>query len=114
LDPFGFVFENFDPIGQWRDKENAVTIDAKVTLPGTTTTVNGAVDLAKALAGMPDAQTCFAQHWLEYGYGKTVDANDDCTLAALGTAFQKTGGNVKQLLLDLTQTDAFLYLPAKD
>jgi hypothetical protein len=114
LDPFGFVFENFDPIGKWRDQENGVTIDTKVTLPGSTTTVNGPIDLAKTLAGMSDAQACFAQHWLEYGYGKTVDSGDDCTQAALSAAFARSGGNVKQLLLDLTQTDAFLYLPAKD
>jgi hypothetical protein len=115
LDPFGFVFENFDPIGQWRDQENGVTIDAKVILPATTTEVNGGVDLAKTLAGMADAQACYAQHWLEYGYGRTYDASDDeCTQAALSNAFAKSGGNMKQLLLDLTQTDAFLYLPAKD
>jgi uncharacterized protein DUF1592/uncharacterized protein DUF1588/uncharacterized protein DUF1595/uncharacterized protein DUF1587/uncharacterized protein DUF1585 len=114
LDPFGFAFENYDPIGQWRDTEGGETIDAKVTLPGTTTTVNGPIDLVKNLATMPDAQTCFAQHWLEFGYGKTLDSGDECTQAAINSAFLKTGGNVKQLLLDLTQTDAFLYLPAKD
>jgi hypothetical protein len=114
LDPFGFAFENYDPIGQWRDTEGGEMIDAKVTLPGTTTTVNGPIDLVKDLAAMPDAQTCFAQHWLEFGYGKTLDAGDQCTQWAVNAAFIKTGGNVKQLLLDLTQTDAFLYLPAKD
>lgn len=114
LDPFGFALENYDPIGNWRDQENGETIDAKVTLPGFTTTVNGPVDMAKTVASMPDAQSCFAQHWLEFGYGKTLDANDDCTQAAINDAFTKAGFNIKQLLVDLTQTDAFLYLPAKD
>jgi len=114
LDPLGFALENYDPIGQWRDKENGETIDAKVTLPGSTAMVNGPIDLVKTIAGMDDAKTCFAQHWLEFGYGKTLDASDDCTQAAINDAFVKAGGNIKQLLIDLTQTDAFLYLPAKD
>src|SRR5262249_34853801 len=114
LDPYGFALENYDPIGQWRDNEKGTPIDAVVTLPGRTTPTNGPIDLVKTIAHLDEAQTCFATHWLEFAYGKTVDAGDACTQDALGKAFLKSGGNVKQLLLDLTQTDAFLYLPAKD
>jgi len=35
-----------------------------------------------------------------------------CTEAQLEKAFAESGGNVKALLVALTQTDAFLYLPA--
>ena len=114
LDPVGFALENYDPIGQWRDKENDVTIDASGSMPGSTTVLNGPVDLVKAIAASDAAQSCFAQHWLEFGFGKTLDQGDACTQESINNAFKKSGGNVKQLLVDLTQTDAFLYLPAKD
>jgi hypothetical protein len=114
LDPVGFALENYDPIGQWRDQENNVTIDASGKVPGSGQAVNGPVELVKGLAATDAAQNCFAQHWLEFGYGKTLDAGDACTQAAINNAFKNSGGNVKQLLVALTQTDAFLYLPAKD
>jgi hypothetical protein len=114
LDPVGFALENYDPIGQWRDKENDVTIDASGAMPGSPTVLNGPVELVKAIAASDAAQNCFAQHWLEFAFGKSLDSADACTQEAINNAFRNSGGNVKQLLVDLTQTDAFLYLPAKD
>jgi len=114
IDPVGFSLENYDPIGQWRDQENGVTIDASGSVPGTDGTVNGPVELVKKIASSEAAQTCFAQHWMEFGYGKTLDDSDACVQQSMNDTFKKSGGNVKQLLIDLTQTDAFLYMPAKD
>ncbi len=113
LDPVGFALENYDPIGQWRDKENDVMIDASGNVPGGAP-INGPVELVKALAATDAARDCFAQHWQEFGYGKTLGETDACTKDALGNAFKASGGNIKQLLVALTQTDSFLYLPAKD
>ncbi len=113
IDPAGFALENYDPIGQWRDKENDVMIDATGNVPGGMP-INGPVELVKSLAATDAARDCFAQHWQEFGYGKTLNASDDCTNKALSNAFKASGGNIKQLLVALTQTDSFLYLPAKD
>ena len=113
LDPVGFAFENYDAIGQWRDTENGATIDASGQVPGGMP-VNGPVELVKSLAATDAAQACFAQHWVEFGYGKTLGNGDACTQEAITNAFKASGGNIKKLLVDLTQTDAFLYMPAKD
>ncbi|HEY6079730.1 MAG TPA: DUF1592 domain-containing protein [Polyangiaceae bacterium] len=114
IDPVGFTFENYDPIGQWRDTENGVMIDASGSVPGVEGAVNGPVELIKKLVTSEMVSECFAQHWLEFGYGKTHDDGDACIQADLNAAFKASGGNVKQLLVGLTQTDSFLYLPAKD
>jgi hypothetical protein len=114
LDPVGFPFESFDAIGQWRDNENGLPLDLTGSVPGTEGTINGPVELAEKLATAEAANTCFAQHWMEFGYGKTHDEGDACVQAELESAFTASGGNVKQLLLALTQTDSFLYMPAKD
>ena len=78
-------------------------------------TVVGGVLLAKQLAESETAQRCFAQHWLEYGYGRTLKQTPEelCLQEKLNTAFKASGYNVKQLLLDLTQTPAFLYMPSE-
>ncbi|HET6146062.1 MAG TPA: DUF1592 domain-containing protein [Polyangia bacterium] len=112
LDPIGFALENFDPVGQYRTQENGVTIDATSTVPGLGP-VNGPVELAQKIADSEEAQTCFASHWMDFGYGRTLGAEDACTAEAVNDGFKKSGYNVKQLLLALTQTDAFLYLPAE-
>jgi hypothetical protein len=109
LDPIGFALENFDPIGQYRTEENGVTIDASGTIPGNDEPIDGAVELARWLADAPDAQSCFALHWLEFAQGRTVGPEDTCTRAAVNAAFEESGYNVKKMLLSLTQTDAFQY-----
>ena len=114
MDPIGLTLENFDAVGQYRSSENGVMIDASGALPGEPGTVQNAVELARKLAQSEDAQDCFALHWLEYAYGRSLDESDPgdlCVNQRVQTAFKAAGYNVRQLLLDLTQTEAFLYLP---
>jgi hypothetical protein len=111
LDPLGFALENYNPVGLYRTQENGVTIDASGSVPGTTGTLNGPVELVRKLAESTDVQYCFSTHWLNFAYGRKVGQGDECVKAAVEVAFQKSGFNVKQLLLALTQTDAFLYFP---
>ena len=112
LDPIGFALENYDPIGQYRAEENGVSIDASTQMPGSGETVVGGVELARWLAETSDAQDCFASHWLEFASGRTLGQDSQCTRAAVNTAFEESGYNVKEMLLSLTQTDSFLYFPS--
>jgi len=116
LDPVGFALENYDAVGQYRTTENGATIDASGKIPQADTVVSGAVQLAQQLADSEQVQQCFAQHWLEYGYGRSLRGSpeDKCLQENINTAFKASGYNVKQLLLDLTQTTAFQYLPAQE
>jgi len=116
IDPVGFALENYDAVGQYRTTENNVTIDASGKLPQATDVVTGAVQLAQQLADSDMVQKCFAQHWVEYGYGRSLRSTpeDLCLQENINTAFKASGYNVKQLLLDLTQTTAFQYLPAQE
>jgi uncharacterized protein DUF1592/uncharacterized protein DUF1588/uncharacterized protein DUF1595/uncharacterized protein DUF1587/uncharacterized protein DUF1585 len=116
IDPVGFALENYDAVGQYRSTENNVTIDASGKIPQAPDIVTGAVQLAQQLADSELVQQCFAQHWVEYGYGRTLrDTPEDlCLEEKINTAFKASGYNVKQLLLDLTQTTAFQYLPAQE
>jgi hypothetical protein len=113
MDPVGLTLENYDPVGLWRDTENGVTIDASGAVPGTTGTVNGPTEMIQRLAAADDTQSCFATHWLEFAFGRSVETADACSQQTVRTAFKQSGYNVKKLLLSLTQTDAFQYLPAQ-
>ena len=111
LDPVGFALENFDPIGQYRTEENGVAIDTSGMMPGADEPITNAVDLARWLAESDEAQSCFALHWLEFAQGRSMGRDDACTRDAVNAAFEESGYDVKQMLLALTQTDAFLYYP---
>lgn len=113
MDPVGFALENYDAVGQFRTTENGVEIDPSGTVPDTLGDVSGPIDLAQKLAGSEEVQSCFAKRWSEYGYGLTLRPEDKCTAEAVTTAFKASGYNVKQLLIELTQTDAFHYLAPK-
>ncbi|MEM6991814.1 MAG: DUF1592 domain-containing protein, partial [Myxococcota bacterium] len=113
MDPVGLALENYDPIGQWRDTENGVTIDASGGVPGVAD-VNGPVELVQAIAGSAKTHTCFATQWSEYAYGRSHSAADVCTLSTIDADFEASGHDIRQLLLDLTQTDDFLFLPPEE
>jgi Protein of unknown function (DUF1592)/Protein of unknown function (DUF1588)/Protein of unknown function (DUF1595)/Protein of unknown function (DUF1587)/Protein of unknown function (DUF1585) len=113
MDPIGFGFENFDGVGLWRDQDNGVPVDAsgEISVTDAAGPFNGVVELGQKLAQSRDAQTCFVGHWLTFAYGRTETAQDACTRASLEKAFESSKGNVKALLIALTQTEAFLYRP---
>lgn len=114
LDPIGFGFEHYDGIGLWRETEDGLPIDDTGNIPNTDVkgAFKGPVELANKLATSRDAQNCFAGKWLTYAYGRIETAQDACTRAALQESFAASGGDIKKLMIALTQTDAFLYGPA--
>lgn len=114
MDPPGFGFENYDAVGLWRDQENDVTIDASGTLLPLNASFTGPVELVRAIADSELTQNCFANTWANFAYGRKLDAEDSCTTTRLQQAFGEAGYDVRQLLLALTQTDAFLYLPSEE
>ncbi len=121
LDPIGLALENYDAVGLYRTSERATIggvtrdtpIDATGSVPGVTGAANGGVELVKLLATSEEAETCFASHWMQYAYGRTLETGDACNKQSVNTAFKNSGYNIKKLLLALTQTDAFLYRPAQ-
>jgi Protein of unknown function (DUF1592)/Protein of unknown function (DUF1588)/Protein of unknown function (DUF1587)/Protein of unknown function (DUF1595)/Protein of unknown function (DUF1585) len=109
MDPVGLAFENFNPVGLWRDTENGVTIDASAVVPGTDEMVAGPQELIRKLAALDDVNDCLASHWMDFAYGQSAGARDECVQAGVVGAFAKSGHDVRKLLLALTQTDEFLY-----
>mgnify|MGYP003873194133 CR=1 FL=1 len=113
MDPIGFGFEHYDGMGRWRETDNALPVDASGELIGSDVdgSFTGAVELGRKLSQSAQVQRCFVGNWLTYAYGRAETPDDACTRAALESAFEKSGGRVHDLLLALTQSDAFLYRP---
>jgi hypothetical protein len=58
------------------------------------------------------ARDCFATNWYRYSFGRQEQPEDTCSLGQLKARFEASGGDLKELLVALTQTDSFLYRPA--
>ena len=114
MDPIGFGFENYDTVARYRTEENSKPIDATGQLDDSDVDgpFDGVVELAKKLATSTDVQACYAKQWFRYGYGRGETKEDDCSIGWLDAQFEKSGGDIKELVVALTQTDAFLYRKA--
>jgi hypothetical protein len=110
FDPIGFGFENFDAGGRYRELENGVPVDASGTLTGTDVDGSffGPVELAQKLAESSMPNACLVGKWFTYGYGRTVVADDSCNVEQLEELLTTSGGSIQALILELTQTEAFL------
>lgn len=111
MDPLGYTFENFDAMGEYRTTDNGAAIDVSGRFIATDD-IDGAFDdihqMATTLAGSQQVQSCMATQWFKYAMGRGTEAGDACSLQPLQETFTQGGTNLNQLLIDLTQTEAFL------
>jgi hypothetical protein len=111
MDPIGFGFETYDAVGRYRTEEGGETIDATGNLAQTDIDgdFRGVDELSQGLARSTDVSRCYALQWFRFGYGRGETRSDDESLAKINAAFEASGGDVIELLVALTQTDAFRY-----
>lgn len=117
IDPIGFGFENFDATGRWRTSDNGIAIDASGALHDTDVDgpFTGPSELGAKLADSDQVLACMATQWFRYGYGRTETPDQDgCSLSVLEDSLVTSGGDVRELLLALTRTDAFRYRPVDE
>jgi hypothetical protein len=117
MDPIGFGLENFDGTGRWRTLENGLDIDASGDLVGTDVDGSfvGAKGLAERLATSTVVSDCVTTQWFRYAYGRTENPDvDACTIDDIRTRFGEADYEIAELLVALTQTDAFMFRPAAE
>jgi mono/diheme cytochrome c family protein len=109
MDPLGFALENFDAVGQWRDRDryaNAV-IDSAGELPDGTV-LKGPDDLRKALLGKPDqfAQT-FTERLLMYATGNKTEYYDMTAVRRIVDASAKNGYKFSSIVQGIVGSEQF-------
>jgi hypothetical protein len=111
LDPIGLGFEHYDAVGAWRDQDGGKPVDATGIVNGVSFSApfTGVPQLAAQLAGSPEVQACITKHWFRFAYGREETDLDQGVLDSLRTRLEASGGDLKDLLLSLTQSDAFLH-----
>lgn len=110
LDPVGLAFENYDAIGRYRDTESDLPVDATGHLHDTDVDgpLDGVADLADKLVSSRQVSRCVVTQWFRFAMGRGETEADACTIDRLDAAFNDSGGNLRELLIALTQTEVFL------
>lgn len=114
MDPVGLTFEHYDALGRWRETEGGLQIDPSGELLFTWD-VNGpvanAMELIERLASSEEVRHCYSLQWFRYTHGRDAAYADECTMFDLMEAFEAGDWKIQDLLVALTQTDAFRYRP---
>jgi len=101
MDPIGFAFEHYDPVGRWRDTDAGKPVDSSGSLVGTD--VDGDVDgvpaLAERLLASDEVRTCVATQWFRYAFGRDATTSADaCTVGALVSELSRSKGNLRSVM----------------
>jgi hypothetical protein len=111
MDPIGFGFEKFDGAGLPRTTENGKPIDDSGTIEDSDVAGDfvGAKALGETLSHSAFAQKCVVTSWFHYAYARLEAPEDQCTVKTLQKRFADNGYKFQDLLVALTETDAFRY-----
>ena len=108
MDTFGFALENFDGIGQWRDRdETGAPVDASGKL-GVSRELNGVADLRALLRERKEAfSRCLTEKLLIYALGRGLDYYDEPTLDRIQSALARDDYKFSTLLTEIVKSDPF-------
>jgi hypothetical protein len=107
MDPIGFALENYNAIGQWRDKEGEFAIDPSGVLPGGHK-ISGPEDLKKALLEKKDGFVrCLVTKMLTYSIGRGIEPYDQCTVDDICASVKQNNYRFSSLLAGIVKSDAF-------
>lgn len=111
INPFGLALEVYDGAGKHRTTENGAAIDTSGELgigdlSGSFDDTEGFVAM---LAESKMVRECYVKQMFRSAFGRMERAEDRCDLERLNDRFAASDGDIRDLLIALTQTNAFLY-----
>jgi hypothetical protein len=108
IDPIGFALENYNPVGQWRDRyQRRQKVDASGEMDGQK--FANIIGLKKALLEhSDDFAEAFAEKMLAYAIGRTPTFLDEQQLLSLRTDFKKHNYQLKDLIRLICTNSLFI------
>jgi hypothetical protein len=111
INPFGFMQENFDPLGRWRTLDNGLPIDPSVSvdfLDEGPFTASSPVDALKGFTGSMRFKQCFVRQVFRFYTGRDETPADDSVLRQMFFGFANNDEQaVVQLLRVLATSTSF-------
>jgi hypothetical protein len=107
MDPLGLALENFDVVGAWRIKDNAVIVDPSGKLYDGTD-LNGPASLRRALLNHSDSVVLnFTENLMAYALGRPVEYFDQPAIRAIVKKAEQHDNRFSSLALGIINSAAF-------
>jgi hypothetical protein len=108
MDPLGEGLEEYDALGRFRTApaEGSI-VDTDVDGP-----FRGGVELSRRLAESERVRACVARQWFSVALGRPEHVDDAASVTSLDEVFAT--GDVRELIVALTLTDAFRHHRLED
>ena len=107
MDPLGFGLENFDAIGQWRDKDGKFDIDASGELPDGRK-FRGPVELASVLrSDAPVFTAALTERLLTYALGRGLERYDRSAIKKIAEAVAAKDYRSSALVMEIVNSAPF-------
>jgi hypothetical protein len=107
MDGIGLVLENFDGIGSYRTTENGLPIDTKSTSPELGDFATPA-ELGQRLRSNADVARCIVRNLFRNSMGHYETEGETTALTDLDKSFDRASYRVKDLLVEIVTSPAFL------
>jgi hypothetical protein len=113
MDPIGLGFESYDAIGAFRSEENGKPVTAAGEVHASADAdgpFRGLIELTSRLSESREVHDCVADQWFSYSVGRNSNFPEDvCSVEGVRADFDASGGNLKEVLLDVIASDGFRF-----
>lgn len=109
IDPVGFVLENYDPVGRWRENwpKGAGKIDPAGVLPDGTP-IKNVVDFKRWLtANVDQFSECLSEKLMTYATGRVPNHSERKEIEKIVHANHENGNGFRDLMLALIESETF-------
>ena len=114
MDPIGFSLENYDAIGQWRNADSGLTVDASGQLVDGTK-IQGPAGLRQALMGRSDAFVrTLTEKLLTYATGRRVEYYDMPVIRSIDKDAAKSSNHFSNIILGIVKSAPFQMRAAEE
>jgi hypothetical protein len=107
MDPLGFALENFDAIGQWREKDGKFPIETEGSLPDGRS-FKDFKDLEAMLKANPqDFTECVAEKMLIYALGRGLEQYDRTAIRAIAARAARDEHRFSSVVMGIVESVPF-------
>jgi hypothetical protein len=112
IDGVGFMFSQYDALGQFRSTDNGLPVNATAKIVGVDDSIDGQYnnirEFSTRIADSALANSCAAVHMFRFATGRSEEADDDCLIQ---DAMKAAKGNLRELIVQLSRSDAQRFRP---
>jgi hypothetical protein len=114
MDPIGLGLENFNAVGQFREKDDDLPIDAKGQLADGRAFEGSGELLGLLLSDEEKFAEHFIRKMLTFALGRGLVRQDSCTVKKILDTTRESGFEVRQIIRAIATSDPFRYRVAVD